>query len=135
MSVPFSQQGIDRAFIGKIASISGEPFKTCMQCGTCSIVCPMETSMEFTPRKIMHLTGFVQRETLLAANTPWICASCHACEVRCPRGIDIPRVMESLRQLFLRENENYIRPESLDKETIAEVPQMAIVSALRKHTA
>ena len=61
--------------------------------------------MAFSPRKIMHLTGWGQRDVLVSANTPWICASCHACEVRCPRGIDIPRVMESLRQLFLREND------------------------------
>ena len=135
MSVPFSQRGMDRGFINKVSSISGEPFRACMQCGTCSSVCPMQPSMVFTPRRTMLMTQWGQRDMLLEANTPWICASCHACEVRCPRGIDIPRVMESLRQLILRENENYVRPESIEKERIAEMPQMALVSAFRKHTA
>jgi heterodisulfide reductase subunit C len=64
-----------------------------------------------------------------------MCASCHACEVRCPRGIDIPRVIEGLRLLFLRENENYVDLSGLDKEKLEEMPQMAMVSAFRKHTA
>ncbi len=135
MSVSFSQRALDREFIRKIKTISGEPFKTCMQCGTCSIVCPMKSDMQVSTRRVMHLTQWGQKEMLLATNTPWICASCHACEVRCPRGIDIPRVMEGLRQLALRENENYIQPGSIDREKIAEMPQMALVSAFRKHTA
>jgi len=131
----FSQDALDLEFIDKLQTITGELFKTCMQCGTCTVVCPMKAEILLTTRQIMHLAQWGQKETLLSTNTPWICASCHACEVRCPRGIDIPRVMEGLRQLSLRENENYIEPSGIDKDRIAEMPQMAIVSAFRKHTA
>ncbi len=135
MSFTFKQEKLDPAFIEKLNTISGEPIKTCMQCGTCSVVCPMESSMQHTARAVMHLAQFGQRETLLSANTPWVCASCHSCEVRCPRGIDIPRVMESLRQVILRENENYVKLADIDREKIADAPQIALVSTFRKHTA
>lgn len=133
MSTPLPQP--EDRFLEKVKTISGEAFKTCMQCGTCSVVCPMTGEMEMTTRQVMHLVQWGQGETLLGANTPWICASCHSCEVRCPRGIDIPRVMESLRLLTLRRNENHVQPFAVAKETLAEAPQVAMVSAFRKHTA
>lgn len=135
MPFSFSPETVDLKFIEKMKTITGEPFKTCMQCGTCTVVCPMTPEMQFTTRQIMHLTQWGQKEALLSNNQPWLCASCHACEVRCPRGIDIPRVLEGLRQISLRENENHVDPGCIDKEKIDEMPQMAIVSAFRKHTA
>ncbi len=135
MPFSFSLDTADMDFIEKMKTITGEPFKTCMQCGTCTVVCPMTTSMPMTTRQIMHLAQWGQGEALLSTNAAWICASCHACEVRCPRGIDIPRVIEGLRQLILRHNENYVEPSEIDKDRIEEMPQMAMVSAFRKHTA
>lgn len=134
MPFSFSPDTVDREFIDKMKTITGEPFKTCMQCGTCTVVCPMTPEMQFTTRQVMHLTQWGQKEALLATTAPWLCASCHACEVRCPRGIDIPRVLEGLRQLSLRENENHVDPARIEKERLEEMPQMAIVSAFRKHT-
>ncbi|MFH1841943.1 MAG: 4Fe-4S dicluster domain-containing protein [bacterium] len=121
-------------FLSKVTTISGEPFKTCMQCGTCSVVCPMEPSMQITTRQFMLLAQWGQKESLLSVNTAWVCASCHGCEVRCPRGIDIPRVMESVRQMTLRENENYVQPGGIDKDQMDDMPQIALVSSFRKHT-
>jgi heterodisulfide reductase subunit C len=135
MPLSFTHEAVDLKFIEKMETITGEPFKTCMQCGTCTIVCPMTASMSVTTRQVMHLTQWGQKEELLSTKAAWICASCHACEVRCPRGIDIPRVMEGLRQLILRENENYVEPSKIDKDQIKEMPQTAMVSAFRKHTA
>lgn len=135
MPFSFSHDAVDLDFIEKMKTITGEPFKTCMQCGTCTSVCPMTPEMQMTTRQIMHLTQWGQKEGLLSTNQPWMCASCHACEVRCPRGIDIPRVIEGLRLLFLRENENYIDISDMDKKKLEEMPQMAMVSAFRKHTA
>jgi heterodisulfide reductase subunit C len=135
MSSSVSLPVADMAFLARIKSISGEPFKTCMQCGTCSVVCPMTEELQMTTRRVMHLLQWGQQEALLGINTPWVCASCHSCEVACPRGIDIPRVMEALRLLTLRKNENHIHPFEIEKQTLAEAPQIAMVSAFRKHTA
>ena len=135
MNSPIPIHENDLEFMGKIGTISGESFKTCMQCGTCSVVCPMTGEMQMTTRQVMHLVQWGHADALLGVDTPWVCASCHSCEVRCPRGIDIPRVMESLRLLTLRRNENHIQPFDVDKETLTEAPQIAMVSAFRKHTA
>ena len=88
-----------------------------------------------TTRKVMHLVQCGQSAALADVNSLWVCASCHQCEVRCPRGIDIPKVMEALRLTTLRDNVNHIQPSDIGKEMLAEAPQVAMVSAFRKHTA
>ena len=63
------------------------------------------------------------------------CASCHTCQVRCPRGIEVPKVFEAVRLLTLRQNEDFIKLRELADETIEGAPQIAMVSAFRKLTA
>lgn len=121
-------------FIEKIKTLSGEDVKKCMQCGTCTAACPMAEEMDFFPRKVMHLSQFGLLELMQDINTYWKCASCHSCSVRCPRGIDIAKVMEALRQLVLRTNTNYIEPSQMSAEQIKEVPQIAMVAGFRKLT-
>jgi heterodisulfide reductase subunit C len=94
----------------------------------------MTAEMDLSPRKVMHLAQFGMLDRLSDSNTWWKCASCHACTVRCPRGIDIAKVMEALRQRVLRTNKNYKEPSALPAERIAEIPQIAMVAAFRKLT-
>ncbi|MDP8208389.1 MAG: 4Fe-4S dicluster domain-containing protein [Candidatus Electryonea clarkiae] len=135
MPVILSDRTIDLDFIRKLEDISGQPLKTCMQCGTCAAVCPMDESTDMTPRKLIHLAQLGLHDAVMNSNMAWICASCHTCEVRCPRGIDIPKLMEALRLLILRKNENFIEPFEISDEAFEELPQIAMVSAFRKHTA
>lgn len=120
--------------IKKLRELSGVNIKLCMQCATCTGMCPMAAEMDFTPRKVMHLAQFGLRDKLADINSYWKCASCHACTVKCPRGIDIAKVMEALRQQTLRTGRNYIEPSRMSAETIAELPQIALVAGLRKLT-
>ncbi|MBZ0265472.1 4Fe-4S dicluster domain-containing protein [bacterium] len=135
MPSTITKRSIDMDFIEKVGTISGEAFKTCMQCGTCSTVCPMQESTEVTPRKIIHLAQWGIFSTVMSVNMAWMCASCHTCAVRCPRGIDIPKVVEAIRLLTLRKNKNFVEPFEIVKEQIEEMPQAAMVSTFRKHTA
>ncbi len=134
MPFKISRINIDEQLRQKVKEISGENFQLCYQCGTCSGSCPMSEQITVLPRRIMALLQLGQREALEAANTPWVCASCNMCMVRCPRGIDIARVMESLRQLKLRKNVNQIEPSNIKKEDIENLPQIAMVSGFRKLT-
>ncbi len=63
-SNPISEQ--DRVAIDKIAEISGENVYKCMQCGTCSAVCPMGPSMAITVRQGMHLLQLRHVEEVLS---------------------------------------------------------------------
>ncbi len=134
MTLVITDQTQSLKSIEKLKELSGENVKLCMQCATCTGMCPMAQEMDFSPRKVMHMAQFGLIEQLVEINTYWKCASCHACSVKCPRGIDIAKVMEALRQQVLRKSRNFIEPSQLSPEMIAEMPQIALVAGFRKFT-
>jgi heterodisulfide reductase subunit C len=123
------------AKIRKINEISGENVKICMQCGTCSAVCPMVDSMKMTTRHAMHLLQFGLTDDVIDSKLATVCASCHACSVRCPRGIDVAKVFEAARLMVSRQNIDTVHPADVDKKTLNEAPQIVFVSGFRKFTA
>ena len=134
MTLKINSQTISLDSIRQINELSGENVKVCMQCATCSGMCPMTHEMDYSPRKVMHMVQFGLAERLSTVNTHWKCASCHACSVQCPRGIDIAKVMEALRQQHLRKSGNYIEPSQLPAADIKAMPQIALVAGFRKLT-
>ena len=134
MTIEISDKTYDEEFVNKIREISSEEFQKCMQCGTCTGACPMSQDMDISPRKTMAMTHFGLNDKVADSNTAWICATCNNCYVRCPRGIDVPRVMEAIRQISLRKNINYVEPSKIPEDELADLPQIALVSCFRKHT-
>ncbi len=134
MTLTIDAQTLSIESIGKLNELSGENVKLCMQCATCTGMCPMASEMDFSPRKVMHMAQFGLVGKLTEINSFWKCASCYACTVKCPRGIDIAKIMEALRQQVLRKSKNYIEPSELPAEQIAEMPQIALVAGFRKLT-
>ena len=122
------------AKIKKINEISGENVKICMQCGTCSAVCPMVDSMKMTTRHAMHLLQFGLTDDVIDSKLATVCASCHTCSVRCPRGIDVAKVFEAARLMVSRKNIDTVKLADVDKKTLEEAPQIAFVSGFRKLT-
>jgi quinone-modifying oxidoreductase subunit QmoC len=80
-----------------------EELKSCIQCGTCSGVCPLSIYMDFTPRQVMALTRADFKNEVLRSHTIWLCASCYACTVECPREIRITDIMYELKQRAIHE--------------------------------
>lgn len=119
------------SFKAKVEELSGQNLNLCYQCGACSSGCPLSKEMELLPSKVMRLVQ-LGREDPLLSRTIWICSTCFECEVRCPRGIDIASVMEALRQLMLRRKYSEVRLESLKPERLGKLPQIALISNLRK---
>ena len=134
MAVKISPKTVKKEFIDKLEKMSGQNVQQCFQCGTCSGLCPMLDSMDIHPRKIIRMAQLGLEEKLEDVKACWICASCHTCNVMCPRGVDLPRVMEALRLMALRKNQDYIETSKLSPETIKECPQIAMVAGLRKFT-
>ena len=123
-------------FIRKVNEISGQNIGQCFQCGTCSGACPNTGETDILPRQLIRRAQMGLEYDVTHAKTPWICASCLSCTAHCPRGIDLARVMEAVRLLSLRrENIDYVKISDISKETIAELPQIALISSFRKHTA
>jgi heterodisulfide reductase subunit C len=49
--------------------------------------------------------------------------------------VDLAKIMEALRLLTLRENIDRVNISEIPKETVAELPQLALVGSFRKLTA
>jgi heterodisulfide reductase subunit C len=123
----------NEAFLKKIWDLSGQEITLCDQCGICSGSCPMVSEMDITPSQMMRMVQLGQK-TVLESRAAWLCASCFTCTVRCPRGLDLSKVAEALRQVKLRQAIDHIAVKSIPKEELTTLPQIALVSALRKFT-
>jgi quinone-modifying oxidoreductase, subunit QmoC len=80
-----------------------ERLKSCIQCGTCSGVCPLSIYMDYTPRQVMLLARADFKNEVLRSHTIWLCASCYSCTVECPREIRITDIMYELKQRAIHE--------------------------------
>jgi len=74
----------------------------CIQCGTCSASCPTAYAMDYTPRRIIAALRAGQLDKVLRSNTPWLCASCYYCTVRCPAEIQFTDLMYELKRMAVR---------------------------------
>lgn len=81
----------------------GERLHQCIQCGTCSSVCPLSAYMDLTPRRLIAMTRAGARDDVLHSVSPWVCTSCYACTVECPKRIPITDIMHALRRISMRE--------------------------------
>lgn len=84
---------------------TGVQANKCYQCGKCSAGCPLSVEMDLPPSQIMRLlqTGMPgDEERVLRSYSIWLCLACEMCLSRCPMEIDIPRVMDYLRQESVR---------------------------------
>ncbi len=118
--------------VQEIIEISGQNIFSCYQCGRCSSGCPMAEFMDVLPNQVFMFLQEGDVDTLLKAKTPWICAACFTCTVRCPVGLDLAAVMEAIRELQLRKNYDYVDPYKVDERDI--LPPIALVSNFRKFT-
>ena len=134
MPVTVSPKRLRREFVKKVKELSGQNLQSCYQCGMCSGVCPAAANMDISPRRIIELARLGLEEEIADSKTVWTCASCLACTVNCPRGFDLSKVMEAIRLLTLRENVDYVSPNEVSPEDRRELPQIAMVSGLRKFT-
>ena len=121
-------------FVKKITEISGQNINLCYQCGKCSAGCPLVASMDYLPNQVIRFVQLGLEEDISNSCTFWICASCLTCTVRCPKGVDLSRVMEALRLLTLRQNKNHIELSTMSSEQIKQLPVIAMVSGFRKLT-
>lgn len=119
----------------KIRDITGINPRKCMKCGKCSATCPAYEEMEYHPHQFVALIERDAIEELMQSKAIWNCLSCMACVERCPRGVEPGRLVEAARQLVTRQQGgNYLLPDDIPARLDEELPQQALVSALRKFT-
>jgi len=132
MRVQISIEKVRGPFVRQVEEISGQDLLACNQCGKCSAGCPVVAAMDILPSQVIRMAQ-LGMEDVLECNTIWICASCLTCVTRCPKGVDLPRLMEALRQIALRRGVAKLDLSALPPELMKEVPQLAIVGGFRKY--
>jgi heterodisulfide reductase subunit C len=89
-------------FLQQVSNIpGGESIKKCIQCGCCTGSCPVSYMMDITPREVIALFRAGDIESILSSRTIWICASCYACTVRCPQGVQVTDILYALKRLAM----------------------------------
>ncbi len=83
--------------------IGGEKLRQCLQCGLCSGSCPLSLYMDYTPRRLMYLAREGFKAEVLGSLSIWLCTSCYACAVECPKQIHITELMYALKQRAIEE--------------------------------
>jgi Fe-S oxidoreductase len=77
----------------------GEAFMSCLQCGTCTSVCPWNRVSDYNPRRILRELALESGTEQSVDRAVWNCVTCNACGDLCPRGIEIIDVMKAVRTL------------------------------------
>ena len=131
MRVRLSRESVQGPLVHEIEAISGQRLLDCYQCGRCTSGCPLVEEMDVLPNQVIRLAQLGLAD-VLEAKAPWVCAACLTCQARCPKGVDLPRVMEALRQIALRQGPIRLEAVRIAPDILEHAPQMAVVGALRK---
>ncbi len=93
----------DFQFLNEIQQRSGQSVSSCYRCLKCSAGCPMAEEMDFPPDKLMRMVQLGLKDSAIKSRAIWLCTGCVACSDRCPNGIDVAKVIDSLKQMALQE--------------------------------
>ena len=118
----------------QVLRISGVNPRKCMKCGKCSGTCPSYDEMEFHPHQFVYMVENGDIEPLMASKSVYKCLTCFACVERCPRQVEPAKLIEAVRLAVIRQQgQNHLKPDDIPAMLDEDLPQQAIVSAMRKY--
>ena len=107
----------------------------CMRCGKCSATCPSYDEMEYHPHQFVYMVEIGDIETLMKSDSIYKCLSCFACIDRCPRGVEPAKIVEAVRLEVVRhKGANHLTSNDIPALADGDMPQLALVSAMRKYS-
>ena len=119
----------------QLLQMSGVNPRLCMRCGKCSGTCPSYDEMEYHPHQFVYMVETGDIEPLLHSESLYKCLSCFACVDRCPRNVEPAKLVEAVRLLVLREKGgNRLSPDDIPSRIDDDMPQQALMSAMRKYS-
>jgi Fe-S oxidoreductase len=104
-SFDLANKALDHTFLQTVDPL--ENLRSCIQCGTCSATCPTAYAMDHPPRRLWRMVKLGMRDQVLNSRTFWLCTTCKACQVRCPRGIDLMESMIALKEYSADKDINF----------------------------
>ena len=119
----------------QILRTSGVNPRKCMRCGKCSGTCPSYDKMEYHPHQFVYMVETGDIAPLMQSKSLYKCLTCFACVDRCPRGVEPAKLVEAVRLMVIRQQgQNHLKPDDIPELLDEQLPQQAIVSALRKYS-
>lgn len=79
-----------------------EGLNACINCGTCTAICPAAAFYDYDPREIadtVQMADDNEIENLLKSDKIWYCGQCLSCVTRCPRNNKVGYIIQALRTL------------------------------------
>ncbi len=81
-----------------------ETFWDCIQCTTCTSVCPVvaasddpQRDLDLTPQQIMNLMRLQLKDEAFSCRMLWDCVTCYQCQEHCPQNVKVADVLYELR--------------------------------------
>jgi len=76
-----------------------EKLKYCYECGICTASCPVAELLpeHYNPRILLHSLSLADDRLLKSAQL-WLCAWCYRCHKRCPQGLKLPEIFQTVRR-------------------------------------
>ena len=84
--------------IATVKAEAGTFFMECIQCGTCTGLCPLNRLEGYSPRLILRQLGLDTGSHEELDRAVWACLTCNACGSLCPRNIDIVDLTRAVRR-------------------------------------
>lgn len=100
----------DLSFVKNVMDAGGDTVKSCYQCATCSVVCPLSTPESPFPRKEMLWTQWGLADKVAGDVDVWLCHQCGDCTAYCPRDARPGDVLGAIRTSAIR---YYAQPKAL----------------------
>lgn len=79
----------DTFYTSLLKLFDGKRLKVCLQCGTCSGICPFGYLMDFPPSKMIAALRAGYFDKIISNESVWMCVSCYACTRSCPAKIPV----------------------------------------------
>jgi Fe-S oxidoreductase len=92
---------IDDNKIEKIRKLTEDAINLCYQCGTCTAECPWG----YVKTEGLGMRHIIRRAQLgldISPDELWRCTTCSACEIKCPRGVQITKIVTLLRDFAVK---------------------------------
>lgn len=101
----FNTEGSGGCLVQGLADKS-ESFQGCVQCTTCTSVCPVVAvsedptrDLDLMPQQIMNLLRMGLKDKAMSARMVWSCTTCYKCQEHCPQDIAVADILFELRNL------------------------------------
>jgi heterodisulfide reductase subunit C len=93
---------VEPDFLIEVLMKGGKTVNLCWQCGLCTASCPSGAKTAFCIRKLIRRVQLGFENEVLPKDDLWMCTTCYTCHERCPRGVDVPEIIFTLRNMAVK---------------------------------